>query len=721
MNLDKIYIYDLETYKHAFTFSIVRADGKHRRTFEVSKYQNQIEAIYNCLDYLENNECQMAGFNNLGFDYPLTHKLLETKRKILKMQGAEIANHVWELAQKQIDSFKGDQFGNTIKADDVRIPQIDLYKVNHFDNKARSTSLKMLEFNMKMENIEDLPYPIEAELDEEMIAKLKSYNEHDVEATRKFFNICLPQIEFRAVLSERYGRSFMNHNDGKIGKEYFQMKLQDSGVELYAVDRKGKRQMRQSKRPVIYVKDCLFDYYDFKRPECIAVQNWFKRQKITETKGAFTDIKENELGDVAQYAELEVKRKKFKGVPTEDDIRLFKNEYPMGWIEEEELKATYIVKNADGTKTKLHKKSYWGNWKIATSLNIVLDGLRIDFGTGGIHASRTNVIATENKTYKLVDKDVSSQYPNLAISNRAYPEHLGEEFCDIYQDVYEQRKSFAKGTPENAMLKLALNSVYGDSANKYSVFFDPQYTMQITINGQLSILLLAEKILEVPGLRLIQLNTDGLTAAVPRVHEDQYQQICKDWEKQVKLELEESIYSKMYIADVNSYIAVFTNGKIKSKGRYAYKDLEWHKNQSALIIPMAAEAAMLKDQDIEEFIRSHKNKWDFMLRTKVPRSSKLIMRFEDGKEVAQQNICRYYPSKQGGKLIKIMPPLPGKEEAGERELGIDTAWNVKTCNNACNFDFDDVDYDYYVAEAKKLLVGIENPEPIIERNEDDED
>lgn len=721
IDLEKIYLYDIETFKHAFTFSIVRSDGRHKKTFQVTKYLNQIEDIFNCLSYLEENECQMAGFNNLGFDYPIAHRLMETQRRIIKMSGAEIAQHVWELAQKQIDSFKGGQFGNTIKVADVRIPQIDLYKINHFDNHARATSLKMLEFNMLMENIEDLPYPIDAELDEEMIAKLVSYNEHDVEATRKFFHICLPQIEFRAVLTERYGRSFMNHNDGKIGKEYFQMRLTESGVDLYTVDSKGKRHMRQTKRPIIEIKNCLFDYYDFKRPECIAIQNWFKKQKITETKGVFTDLKENELGAVAQYAELEVKRKKFKGIPSEDDKRKFRDEYPMGWIEEEQLKATYTVKNADGTKTKLNKVSYWGCWKIATTLNVVIDGLRIDFGTGGIHASRINVIAKENRYYKIIDKDVSSQYPNVAISNRVYPAHLGEEFCDIYQDVYEQRKSFAKGTPENAMLKLALNSVYGDSNNKYSVFYDPQYTMAITLNGQLSILLLAEKILEVPGLRLVQLNTDGLTAAVPREHEKQYQQICKDWEKQVKLELEESVYSKMFIADVNSYIAVFTNGKIKHKGRYAYQNLEWHKNQSCLVVQKAAEAAMLKGLDIETFIRLHDNKWDFMLRTKVPRSSRLVMRMEDGTDVAQQNICRYYPSKAGGKLIKIMPALAGKEADGERLLSIDAAWNVKTCNNACDFSFDDVDYDYYVAEAKKLLVGVEHVQPVIERNKDEED
>ena len=81
-----------------------------------------------------------------------------------------------------------------------------------------------------------------------------------------------------------------------------------------------------------------------------------------------------------------------------------------------------------------------------------------------------------------------------------------------------------------------------------------------------------------------------------------------------------------------------------------------------------------------------------------------MLEYEDGRVVAQQNICRYYPSKNGGKLIKLMPALEGKEDDGDRRLGIDTAWNVKTCNNMKDFD-GDIDFDYYVQEAEKLVIG----------------
>jgi DNA polymerase elongation subunit (family B) len=334
-------------------------------------------------------------------------------------------------------------------------------------------------------------------------------------------------------------------------------------------------------------------------------------------------------------------------------------------------------------------------------LNVVVDGFRFDFGTGGIHGSLNSKIAKQTSTYQIVDADVSSMYPNIAIANNVYPEHLSKKFCEIYKDVYEQRKSYGKKTAENAMLKLALNGVYGDSNNQYSPFFDPMYTMKITINGQLSLCLLAEKLLTIEGLKLIQVNTDGVTVALKRNTREHYDKICEDWQKQVGLQLEFAEYDKMYIRDVNNYIALYTDGKTKNKGAYEYKDLGWHKNHSSLVIPMAAEAHMLHGVDIREFITNHTEKFDFMLRTKVPRSSRLVLVMEDGTEIQQQNICRYYPCKSGGKLVKIMPPLEAGGE--ERRLSIDADWFVKPCNDVEDF-VGDIDYDYYVAEAEKLVI-----------------
>lgn len=722
----RYWIYDIETFKNLFTLSICNSENKKMITLEISNRKNEFHRVIKMLDYLASGDNYMVGFNNLGFDYPVLHKMYMSRKTLEKLSAAELAAKIYDIAQEQINSAK-DGFADRIPEEDELVKQIDLYKIWHFDNKAKATGLKLLEFNMKSDTIEDLPFSHDSVIADLDIPKVISYNQHDVKETLKFFEHSLTQIRFREDLSQKYGKSFLNHNDTKIGKDYFVMRLEEEiPGSCYKVDEHGRRRMNQSKRPYIDIRDCLFSYYNFERPEFIAILEWFKRQRIKETKGVFTDIPEHRLGDVAKYAVLTIKREKFNSKPTEADIAAFKKEYPLGWIEEIELKSYEYVLDENGdyimeypldddgcpdlTKRPCRKRkpkiSYWKCWKVADTLNVVVDGFRFDFGTGGIHGSIESKIAKETKTYCIIDADVSSMYPNIAIANKVYPEHLTSKFCEIYEDVYRQRKLYPKGSPENMMLKLALNGVYGDSNNEYSVFYDPKYTMTITINGQLSLCLLAEKLLKIAGLKLVQVNTDGITVAVPRDKKEEYFAVCQEWQDRVGLQLEFAEYSKMYIRDVNNYIAVYTDGKLKRKGAYQYEGLGWHQNQSALIIPKAVEAVMLHGCDAKEFIQKHlenpENKWDFLLRTKVPRSSRLVMLMDDGTEIPQQNICRYYISKNGGTLIKIMPPLPGTTE--ERRIGLEVGWKVKTCNNMKDYD-GDVDVDYYVQEAMKLVIS----------------
>lgn len=166
--------------------------------------------------------------------------------------------------------------------------------------------------------------------------------------------------------------------------------------------------------------------------------------------------------------------------------------------------------------------------------------------------------------------------------------------------------------------------------------------------------MLVEDLLKVDGLKMVQANTDGITFKHKRSDDLLVDKIVSDWEKTTKLEMERNDYSMMAIRDVNNYIAVYEKGgSVKRKGAYEYADLDWNKNFSALVVPKAAEHEILGKGTIEDFISNHKDKWDFMLRTKVPRSSRLIMVMEDGTEVDQQNICRYYPAKEGVNLLRL--------------------------------------------------------------------
>ena len=690
------YIYDLETFPNCFTFAYIKSDGTERQVFEMSTRKNEADKMFAFLDCLHDNGDRLVGFNNVGFDWEVIKGLLEVRVKAIRVSGKAVADKAYRLAQAIFTDQKR-EFKRSNGKDMVE--QVDLFKIYHFDNVARATSLKMIEFNMKADNICDLPYPPGTVLEDNEMDELITYNMHDVDNTLRFYLLSIPLITFREELTKKYKRSFINHNDTKIGKDYFIMQLEKAMPEsCYKKNKDGTRTINQTKRTSIAIEDCLFDYYDFKRPEFLAVVEWFKQQHITETKGVFSDIEEHMLGSVSAYAETIEKRKKFKEEPTVEDVIDFNLEHPLGWVQPKELKAK---------KKGESQYSHWGHWKEATNLNVVVDGFRFDFGTGGIHGTVPPSIIEEDFDYVLVDADVASMYPNIAISNNVYPEHLSQEFCAIYKDVYEQRKSYAKNTAENAMLKLALNGVYGDSNNKYSPFYDPKYTMTITINGQLLLCLLAEKLLAIKGLKIVQVNTDGVTVLLPRGSRPQYNKICKDWQEQVALQLEFAEYAKMVIRDVNNYIAVYTDGKVKRKGAYQYEGLGWHQDQGGRVVAMAAEAAILHGADLYSFISNHEDKYDFMLRTKVPRSSKLVQVFADGSEVQQQNICRYYACKEGGQLIKVMPPLYTGDP--DRRLAVESGWAVKVCNNIKDYDSGNIDYSYYVEAAKKLLIGYEEP------------
>lgn len=612
------YVFDIETYPNVFTLAVEHAEAPLHWMFEISDLRNDSRQIVEFLQFLKDTDSRMVGFNNLGFDYPVIHTLVR--------MGQSDANTLYQKAMAIINSQDedGSKWMHMVKPSDQFVQQIDLFKIHHFDNRARSTSLKVLEFNMRSDSIEDLPFPVGTVLTREQIEVLKSYNKHDVAQTKAFYHHTLDMIHFREELTRKYARDFMNHNDTKIGKDYFTMKLEEAGVACYDFGPKG-RTPRQTKRPVIHLKDAILPWINFEHPEFNRVMNWLKAQTITETKGVFTD------------------------------------------------------------------------------LTATVNGFTFVFGLGGIHGSVESEVIVSDGEYVIVDLDVTSYYPNLAITNGFHPAHLGKEFVSIYKHLFEQRKQYPKKSAESAMLKLALNGVYGDSNNQFSIFYDPLFTMSITLNGQLLLCLLAEGLMHIPGLRLIQVNTDGLTVRVPRANKMLVDLARAAWQSRTGLNLEEAVYKAMMIRDVNSYIGVFEDGSTKRKGAYEYK-VGWHQNAGGLVVPKVAEKVLVDGAPIRETVEQWPDIMDFMLRTKVPRSSHLAIEWDNQQPQKIQNITRYYISEGGGRLFKYMPPLKGKTEW--RKIGVESGWGVQVCNDINDAGKSPVDFDYYVREVEKLCLGL---------------
>jgi hypothetical protein len=322
------------------------------------------------------------------------------------------------------------------------------------------------------------------------------------------------------------------------------------------------------------------------------------------------------------------------------------------------------------------------------------------YGTGGLHASVDNQTFVADYDWMIYDMDVTSLYPSIAIEHGHYPEHLGPQFVDVYRNLRTQRVGYKKGTAKNAMLKLALNGVYGKSSDKFSIFYDPLFTMKITLGGQMMISKLAEELN--CYVKIIQVNTDGITVYMPRSKKHLVDVICQQWEQETKLTLEYVEYSKMVIRDVNNYIAVKLNGETKRKGAYEY-DLEWHQNGSSLVVPKVAEQVLVHGAPLADTVRNWPDKMDFMSRVKVPRNSKLMLVDEHG-ERQLENTQRYFVSTGGGRLVKIMPPLAKKPDEWRR-IGVESGWTVCPCNDI-NDAVLPINYDYFINEVEKLTLGV---------------
>ena len=611
-----IYAYDIETFPNCFILCAENVVDGMKYRFEISHRINQRSELHDFINALMNHHAKMVGFNNVGFDYPVLHFVLRSNISDPRM--------IYEKAMSIINAADSEKFLHLVKPSEYWVPQIDLFKIHHFDNKARMTSLKALEFNMRLPNIEDLPFPVGKTLDSAEMKKLGDYCENDVAATVAFYFESKEKIEFREQLSHKHNLDFTNFSDVKIGKQIFQIAMEKAGVDCYNYSPDTGRTPRQTPRESIHLADCIPSYVRLGTPEFRRILDQLSTTTITQTKGAFKDLGAK-VGDL----------------------------------------------------------TYW-------------------FGTGGIHASVDKECFVADDDMMIYDVDVTSLYPSLAIENGLFPEHLGPTFVEVYRDLKEQRLRHKKGTPENAALKLALNGVYGDSNSPFSFLYDPKFTMSITIAGQLSMAMLIERFLELSVVRVIQANTDGVTLYLPRDAKFFINTMCREWEYITGLSLESVEYSRMWVADVNSYVAETVDGKVKRKGRYEY-ETEWHQNASALVVPKVAEKILLNGGSIEHEVKNWPDLFDFMLRVKVPRSSKLVVETEAG-DKQLENTQRYYIAKRGYSLTKIMPPL-AKAPDKVRRIAINSGHLVCPCNNILEAN-SEIDFRWYINEVEKLVMEI---------------
>lgn len=355
--------------------------------------------------------------------------------------------------------------------------------------------------------------------------------------------------------------------------------------------------------------------------------------------------------------------------------------------------------------------------------NFIFNDLRYTVGVGGIHSKNDPEIIIPKEDEMLIDIDVASLYPSMLIEYKFYPKHLGPEFLEVYSQIKDERIEAKHNGDKvkNETLKLALNGLSGNLQNQHNFCYSPFAVMQIRINGQLLLLMLAERLTQI-GCRIVQANTDGLFVLLKKSIYEQANKICQEWEQLTRLTLEEERFEAMYQYAINDYIAVKEGYKetknpdlIKTKGMFITKVL-LGKGLSAKIIPEAIIKYFVDGIPVEDTIKGCKDIRKFLMSEKTGKQWHVEYMNKE-----QQRTNRFYASTNGGylwkwkdtghkegEIITYTEPYVGerKYKASARQYqNMLTASGVTLLNK-----FDDkpieerkINYRYYIYEAYKII------------------
>ena len=647
------WVMDYETLSNCFiaVFEDIKSDD--REIFVVHESRNDTEELVNFLNRNKTFNEWHVSFNGLGFDSQITEYILRKQNDLCSMSAQDVAAYLYSKAQQIINKQNSGEFLE-FSQKDLQIRQIDVFKLNHWDNPAKRSSLKWIQYTMDWHNIVDMPIHHTSHIVAQQIEPIIRYCINDVKSTKQIMQLSKGQIDLRRSLTQEYNIDLFSASEPRISKELFLHFLSNqTGIKKWDL-----RNMR-TYRPKITVADIILPYIKFETATFQRLLNKFNEVVIfpNETKGGF------------KYSV------QYKGVKT-------------------------------------------------------------DFGLGGVHGARESKVYKSNSDMVIMTSDVVSFYPNLAIRNKWAPAHLPQqEFCNLYEWFFEERKKIPKSDPKNYVYKIILNSTYGLSNDENSFLYDPEFTMRITVNGQLCLTMLYEMLsTEIPGSIPLMQNTDGLEMMIPAHYKDKYLEICSRWEKLTQLSLEHDQYNKLILADVNNYIAVhktklcsreewenlrsqnphyiFSQDKdcyyynaTKCKGRFEFADLALHKNKSFLIIPKAIYYYFVHDVLPEHYLRDNRNIFEYCAGVKAKGDWKFIETCVVGVERVNrelQKIVRYYVSNKGCKIVK-------RNDADGREIQTESGrWQQRVFNEYIDLPWSDYDINekYYIDRIYKEISNV---------------
>ena len=429
-------------------------------------------------------------------------------------------------------------------------------------------SLKIYAGRLHVKEMMDMPINHWEDMQESQLPDIRYYCSLDLIDTEELFKVIEPEIDLRAAMSKEYEIDLRSKSDAQIAESVIKQEL-DERYDIRANRPKIEPGTRFRYRPPANIS--------FLTEQLQAVLEQYCNLPFTVDKSGYMGFN-------------------FK-LEEEDRIKSGKNK---GTMPEKKTKQKFTM---------------------GTTLYTV--------GIGGIHSNEKKARHVTDSDYIIRDYDVAAYYPHIILFNKLTPRHLGEPFLKIYQAIVKRRleakakagqakkrgdtKAYEYWNAINESLKITINGSFGKLGSKWSCLYAPDLMMQVTITGQLSLLMLAER-LEQAGIAVISANTDGIVTKIPRVLEAVAEDIVLEWEIDTGYDLEPNDYLSINSRDVNNYIAVKADG-VKGKGAYADQSDHYYRLRSNPTNEICSKAVrdFLKDsKPIEETIRNSKDVRQFI-------------------------------------------------------------------------------------------------------------
>lgn len=332
---------------------------------------------------------------------------------------------------------------------------------------------------------------------------------------------------------------------------------------------------------------------------------------------------------------------------------------------------------------------------------VYIDDRYYAMGVGGLHSVDGPGAWIPGPGQKLIDLDVASYYPSIMLTQGLYPRHWGAAFLGIYRNIVDRRIAAKRaGDKVTAdVLKIVANGTFGKASDPFSAIYDPQLLVNVTILGQLALLVLIQRLEGVA--KVVSANTDGITVLVDDGRLSDLKSCVSTWETVTGFEMEDTEYEALYQKDVNNYCAVKKGGGVKQKGAFLDKWPDLRHNPRANITATAVTKALSEGIPVEDTIRGCTDLHQFVLTQDVTGNWTTSWH---GRPLGK--MLRWYKSTQEGAAEIIR--TPGKGAKGVEGAVSDSASCIPV-EDMPGFIPADLDYNWYIDKANKLLALITQP------------